>query len=70
LRYPDFIAALAHENRRQCPCGAVAEHSYGLCKPANRHLTNDSDAPDAGEPRQPWFAGAGYTPRDYDEEGM
>jgi hypothetical protein len=32
LRHPDFIAALAHESRRQCPCGAVAEHSYGLCR--------------------------------------
>jgi hypothetical protein len=25
--------------------------------------------PSAGEPREPWFAGAGYTPRNRDDEG-
>jgi hypothetical protein len=25
--------------------------------------------PDADAPREPWFAGAGYTPRNYNDEG-
>jgi hypothetical protein len=25
--------------------------------------------PSVGEPREPWFAGAGYTPRNRDDEG-
>ena len=29
---PDFVAALHMEKQRQCPCGAIAEHRYGLCR--------------------------------------
>jgi hypothetical protein len=32
LLHPDFVAALAAENRRTCPCGAVAESAHGLCR--------------------------------------
>lgn len=27
-----LITVLAEDNRRHCPCGAVAEHTYGLCR--------------------------------------
>lgn len=27
-----LITRLAEDRRRHCPCGAVAEHSYGLCR--------------------------------------
>ena len=26
-----LIVVLAAKKRRQCPCGAVADHTYGLC---------------------------------------
>jgi hypothetical protein len=32
LLHPDPTAALAAEERRHCPCGAVAESAYGLCR--------------------------------------
>jgi hypothetical protein len=52
------------------PLAAMTRRMLGVSvrKPANRRLTNDPDAPDADEPRQPWFAGAGYTPSDRDDE--
>jgi hypothetical protein len=30
--HPDLLAALADDRRRRCPCGAVTEHSYSLCR--------------------------------------
>lgn len=27
-----LIVALAEQRRRQCPCGAVADRPYGLCR--------------------------------------
>ena len=30
--HPDFTAALARERHRQCPCGAVAERPWTLCR--------------------------------------
>jgi hypothetical protein len=38
-------------------------------KPGHRQLAAGADAPDADTPRQPWFAGAGYTPSDRDGKG-
>jgi hypothetical protein len=32
LPHPDSIAALVVEKCRQCPCGAIADHPYGLCR--------------------------------------
>ena len=30
--HPYLLAALADERRRSCPCGAVTEHPYSLCR--------------------------------------
>ncbi len=30
--HPILITALAEDRRRRCPCGAVAQQSYGLCR--------------------------------------
>lgn len=30
--HPEIIAALANERHRQCPCGAVAERPWTLCR--------------------------------------
>jgi hypothetical protein len=32
LLHPDLRFALAAEKRGHCPCGAVAESAYGLCR--------------------------------------
>jgi hypothetical protein len=32
LLQSDFVIALAAEKRRNCPCGAVAESTHGLCR--------------------------------------
>jgi hypothetical protein len=31
MNHPILIAALVEDQRRGCPCGAVAPQSYGLC---------------------------------------
>jgi len=30
--YPILVTALAEDRRRRCPCGAVAQQRYGLCR--------------------------------------
>ena len=30
--HPILLAALAEDRRRQCPCRAVAQQPYGLCR--------------------------------------
>lgn len=32
MHHPDLLAAFTHDKVRQCPCGAVAERPYGLCR--------------------------------------
>ena len=32
MNHPILIAALVEDQRRGCPCGAVAPQSYGLCR--------------------------------------
>ena len=32
MNHPILIAALAEDRRRRCPCGAVAQQPYGLCR--------------------------------------
>jgi hypothetical protein len=32
MNHPILIAALVEDQRRGCPCGAVAAQSYGLCR--------------------------------------
>jgi hypothetical protein len=32
MLYPDLAAVIHAEKKRQCPCGAIAEHRYGLCR--------------------------------------
>lgn len=32
MHHPNLLAALAEDRRRQCPCGAMAEQPYGLCR--------------------------------------
>jgi len=32
MNHPILIAALVEDRRRQCPCGAVAQQPYGLCR--------------------------------------
>lgn len=32
MHNPYLLAALAEDRRRQCPCGAMAERSFGLCR--------------------------------------
>jgi hypothetical protein len=30
--HPILVTALAEDRRRRCPCGAVAQQRYGLCR--------------------------------------
>ena len=32
MNHPILIAALVEDRRRRCPCGAVAQKSYGVCR--------------------------------------
>jgi hypothetical protein len=32
MHHPDLLAALAQDKVRQCPCGAVADRPFGLCR--------------------------------------
>ena len=32
MNHPILIAALVEDQRRWCPCGAVAQQPYGLCR--------------------------------------
>ena len=32
MHHPNLIAALTEDRRRQCPCGAVADRPYSLCR--------------------------------------
>jgi hypothetical protein len=32
MSHPILVAALAEDQRRWCPCGAVAQHACGLCR--------------------------------------
>jgi hypothetical protein len=32
MHHPDLLAALAQDRIRQCPCGAIADRPYGLCR--------------------------------------
>jgi len=32
MNHPILIAALVEDRRRRCPCGAVAQQPYGLCR--------------------------------------
>ena len=32
MNHPILIAALAEDRRRRCPCGAVSQEPYGLCR--------------------------------------
>ena len=32
MNYQILVAALAEDRRRRCPCGAVAQKPYGLCR--------------------------------------
>jgi hypothetical protein len=32
MHHPRLIAVLAQDRRRQCPCGAVADRPYSLCR--------------------------------------
>ncbi len=32
MNHPILIAALVEDRRRRCPCGTVAQQSYGLCR--------------------------------------
>jgi hypothetical protein len=32
MSHPILVAALAEDRRRRCPCGAVAQQPYGLCR--------------------------------------
>ena len=32
MNHPILVAAIVEERRHQCPCGAVAQQSYGLCR--------------------------------------
>jgi hypothetical protein len=54
--------------RAPSPLAALTRRMLGASvrKPADRRY---DDAPDADAPREPWFAGAGYTPSDRDDEG-
>jgi hypothetical protein len=37
--HPDLIAALAEDRRKSCPCGAVAEPSWELCRKCIARIT-------------------------------
>lgn len=39
LVHPDLIAALAEYRRKSCPCGAVADPSWGLCRKCIARIT-------------------------------
>ncbi len=32
MNHPSLVAALVEHRRRRCPCGAVAQQPYGLCR--------------------------------------
>ena len=32
MNHPILVAALVEDRRRQCPCRAVAQQPYGLCR--------------------------------------
>jgi hypothetical protein len=32
MNHPILVAALAEDRRRRCPCEAVSQHPYGLCR--------------------------------------
>jgi hypothetical protein len=32
MHHPNLLAALALDRVRQCPCGAMADRPYGLCR--------------------------------------
>jgi hypothetical protein len=32
MNHQILVAALAEDRRRRCPCGAVAQQPYGLCR--------------------------------------
>ena len=32
MNHPILIAALVEDRRRRCPCGAVTQQPYGLCR--------------------------------------
>ena len=32
MNHPILVAAIAEDRRRRCPCGAVAQQPYGLCR--------------------------------------
>lgn len=38
MRYSITIA-LAEDRRRFCPCGAVTEHPYGMCRKCHARMT-------------------------------
>ena len=52
------------------PLAALTRHLLGVSvrKPGNRRFATNADAPNADEPREPWFAAAGYTPTNYNDE--
>ena len=50
MSHPILIAALAEDRRRRCPCGAVAQQPYGLCRECRavavwRRETDTDEAP-------------------------
>jgi len=32
MNHPILVVALVEDRQRRCPCGAVAQHCYGLCR--------------------------------------
>jgi hypothetical protein len=32
MHHPDLLAALAQDRIRQCPCGAITDRPFGLCR--------------------------------------
>jgi hypothetical protein len=36
--HPQIIAALANERQRQCPCGAVADRPWTLCRKCHARM--------------------------------
>lgn len=38
MNQPHFVAALADERHRQCPCGAVAERPDRLCRKCHARM--------------------------------
>ena len=39
MSHPILIAALVEDRRRRCPCGAVAQQPYGLCRECRQPLS-------------------------------